>query len=93
MSSNQKERGGISLRTVHFLLIIGAVFVSILMFLTSYRLSTEFESMTETSERQIELRKAARELMDASDYLTGKCSAFYTERRPDFYGRVFQGSL
>ena len=58
MSSNQKERGGISLRTVHFLLIVGAVIVSILMFLTSYRLSTEFESMTETSERQIELRKA-----------------------------------
>ena len=76
MSSNQKERGGISLRTVHFLLIIGAVFVSILMFLTSYRLSTEFESMTETSERQIELRKAARELMDASDYLTDRVRCF-----------------
>jgi diguanylate cyclase (GGDEF)-like protein len=76
MSSNQKERGGISLRTVHFLLIIGAVFVSILMFLTSYRLSTEFESMTEASERQIELRKAARELMDASDYLTENVQRF-----------------
>jgi len=76
MSSNQKERGGISLRTVHFLLIVGAVFVSILMFLTSYRLSNEFESMTETSERQIELRKAARELMDASDYLTENVQRF-----------------
>lgn len=67
---------GISLRTINISLIIGAVLVSVLMFVSTFRLSSSFRRVTETSEQQIELRKAARELMDASDYLTEKVQRF-----------------
>ena len=50
--------------------------VSALMFVSTFRLSSSFRRVTETSEQQIELRKAARELMDASDYLTEKVQRF-----------------
>jgi diguanylate cyclase (GGDEF)-like protein len=46
------------------------------MFYSTYHLSTSFRSLTETSEQQIELRKAVRELMDASDYLTESAQRF-----------------
>jgi diguanylate cyclase (GGDEF)-like protein len=61
---------------VHFWLIVGAIIISALMFYSTYHLSTSFRSLTETSEQQIELRKAARELMDASDYLTENVQRF-----------------
>ena len=76
MILKQKEKDGISLRRVHFWLIVGAVIISGLMFYSTYHLSTSFRSLTETSEQQIELRKAARELMDASDYLTESVQRF-----------------
>jgi diguanylate cyclase (GGDEF)-like protein len=72
----QKQNDGVSLRTVHFWLIVGAIIISALMFYSTYHLSTSFRSLTETSEQQIELRKAARELMDASDYLTENVQRF-----------------
>ncbi|MBR1711532.1 MAG: diguanylate cyclase [Clostridia bacterium] len=72
----RNHRDGISLRTVHIWLIIGAVFISGLMFLSTYHLSTSFRDLTETSEQQIQLRKAARELMDASDFLTENVQRF-----------------
>ena len=46
------------------------------MLFRSYHLFSSFRHLTETSEQQIELRKAARELMDASDYLTEKVQRF-----------------
>ena len=47
-----------------------------LMFYSTFHLSVSFRRLTEASEDQIELRKAARELMDASDYLTEKVQRF-----------------
>lgn len=76
MALGERNHKGISLRTVNFSLIIGAVLVSVLMFVSTFRLSSKFRRVTETSEQQIELRKAARELMDASDYLTEKIQRF-----------------
>ena len=76
MALGERNHKGISLRTVNFSLIIGAVLVSALMFVSTFRLSSSFRRVTETSEQQIELRKAARELMDASDYLTEKVQRF-----------------
>ena len=67
MTTKQKKKDGVSLRTVHFWLIIGAIIISVLMLYATYHLSASFRSLTATSEQQIELRKAARELMDASD--------------------------
>ena len=76
MTETKSKAGGISLRTIHLFLIIGAVAIAALMILTTYHLSTSFSRLAETSEQQIELRKAARELMDASDYLTEKVQRF-----------------
>lgn len=67
---------GISLRTVHTLLVIGAVIIAGLMLYSTYHLSVSFQNLTKASEQQIELRKAARELMDASDYLTESVQRF-----------------
>ena len=76
MNIQRKQSKGISLRTIHFWLIIGAVLISGLMLFSTFHLSAGFRDLTETSEQQIQLRKAARELMDASDYLTEKVQRF-----------------
>jgi len=76
MLQKQKQDVGISLRTIQFLMIVGAVIICVLMFFSTYHLSTSFRNLTATSEQQIELRKAARELMDASDYLTESVQRF-----------------
>ena len=76
MALGERNHKGISLRTVNISLIVVAVLVSVLMFVSTFRLSSSFRRVTETSEQQIELRKAARELMDASDYLTEKVQRF-----------------
>ena len=72
----KKEKKGLSLRTIHLWMIIGALVLCSLMFLSTYHLSNSFRQLTMTSEQQIELRNATRELMDASDYLTEKVQRF-----------------
>ncbi len=76
MLDENKNKEGMSLRTIHFWLIVGSVIICALMFFSTYHLFSSFEHLTETAEQQIELRKAARELMDASDYLTEKVQRF-----------------
>ena len=76
MALKHMQDGGISLRTIHACLIIGAVIISGLMLFSTFHLSTSFQDLTDASEQQISLRKAARELMDASDYLTEKVQRF-----------------
>ena len=76
MGWKRDKTEGISLRTIYFWLIIGAVIISGVMVYFTFQLSSSFRRLTETSEQQIELRKAARELLDASDYLTEKAQRF-----------------
>lgn len=89
MALGERNHKGISLRTVNIILIIGAVLVSVLMFVSTFRLSSRFRRVTETSEQQIELRKAARELMDASDYLTEKIQRFTVTADMKFVDEYF----
>ena len=84
-----KKRDGLSLRTVYVLLIIGAVIISILVFYATFHMSAGFRRLTEASERQIELRKAARELTDSSDYLTEKVQRFTVEGDLRFLDEYF----
>lgn len=88
LKQNQKE--GISLRTIHIALIVGAVIISCMMLYSTYHLSSSFQRLTETSEQQIELRKAARELMDASDYLTEKVQRFTVQGDMSFLHEYFK---
>ena len=60
MKLKHKRNGGISLRTTHFILVIGAVIISCLMFYSTFHLSVSFQRLTDASEEQIELRKAAK---------------------------------
>ena len=74
--STKKPRKGLSLRTIQIWLIVGAVVVSGLMFYSTYNLSASYRQLTETTQQHIELRKAALELMEASDYMTEKVQRF-----------------
>ena len=89
MSLNQQPKKGISLRTINICLIVGAVVLSGLIFFSTYRLSASFRNLTETAEQQIELRKAALELMDASDYLTENVQRFAVQGDPRFMDAYF----
>ena len=86
----QEKSGGVSLRIIHVWLIIGAVLISAMMFYATYQLSSSFRSLTELSEQQIDLRKAARELMDASDYLTEKVQRFTIDGDMKFLNEYFE---
>ncbi len=76
MDETNKKHDGISLRRVHLWMIVGAAIISAVMFFSTYHLTRSFRHLAETSEQQIELSRAARELMDASDYLTEKAQRF-----------------
>ena len=67
---------GISLRTLHKILIITAVILSAIMIYSTYHLSKNSSKLAKISEQQLELRKAAQDLMDASDYLTDNVQLF-----------------
>lgn len=87
------KKDGISLRTIHLLLIIGAVAISALMLYSTFQLTGSFKNLTEDSEQQIELRKAARELTDASDYLTEKVQRFTVIGDSRFLDEYFEEAL
>lgn len=88
MLKETKEEG-LSLRTVNLVLMIGAVIISCMMFFSTYQLSSSFQNLTTASEEQIELRKAARELMDASDYLTERVQRFTVNGDMQFLEEYF----
>jgi len=89
MSLKQKREEGISLRITQILLVIGAVIMSCLMLYSTYHLSVSFRNLADTSEEQIEMRKAARELMDASDYLTENVQRFTVNGDTRFMDEYF----
>ena len=72
----EKTENGISLRSIQVVLIIGAVVISGLMLFSTFRLYDSFQKLTTVSKQQIQMRDAARELMDASDYLTEQAQRF-----------------
>ena len=90
MVPKKDQNEGISLRTVNIFMIIGAVVISCLMVYFTYQLSVSFRDLTKSSEQQIELRKAALELMDASDYLTEKVQRFTVHGDMRFLEEYFQ---
>ncbi len=89
MTSDYNKNEGISLRKTHLILVIGAVIISVLMFYSTFHLAVSFQRLTHAGEEQIELRKAARELMDASDYLTEKVQRFTVQGDMKFLEEYF----
>lgn len=75
MMHNIRERG-ISHRIVHLWLVIIIVLFSGTVVYTTYRLTGTFLRITAASRQNVELQKAAHELMNASDYLTEQVQRF-----------------
>ena len=73
---SEKGNKGISLRTTYILIVIIATIISGLLFYSTFRLSVGFRILADSTEEQIEKRKAARELMDASDFMTESVQCF-----------------
>ena len=88
MFSKQRQNG-ISLRKAHIFLVAGAILIAALMFYSTVRLNLSFHRLTDAAEGQIELRKATRELMDASDYLTEKVQRFTVHGEARFMEEYF----
>lgn len=80
---------GISLRKIHiWLLIILALVTSTVVF-TTYQLEQTFFRVEASFKAHSELQKAARELMDASDYLTEQVQRFTISGDRLFLDRYF----
>ena len=89
MFLEEDQDKGVSLRTIHLWLIIGAVIISGLMILFTFQLSASFQALTTASEQQVKLAQAARELMDASDYLTERVQRFTVQGDMRFLEEYF----
>ena len=80
---------GISLRKIHiWLLIILALVTSTVVF-TTYQLEQTFFRVEASFKAHSELQKAARELMDASDYLTEQVQRFTISGDKRFLDQYF----
>ena len=71
-----KTEHGISLRSIHVVLIVVMIVMSGIVIYSTYRLTSTFLSLVSATEENSELEKAAHELMDASDYLTEQVQRF-----------------
>ncbi|MBE6740948.1 MAG: diguanylate cyclase [Ruminococcaceae bacterium] len=76
IKSKLKPKDGVSLRTIHLLLVIGAFVLSGLMLFSATYLSISFKNLTENSQKYFELKNACLELNDASDYMTERVQRF-----------------
>ena len=91
--AEKQKHEGVSLRTIQICLITGAVLFSALMLFFTFFLSSNFKTLTERSEHHVELRKAALELMDASDYLTENVQRFTIVGDTRFLNAYFDEAL
>ena len=72
----RKKEEGISHRRIHIWLIITIVILSGTVVYSTYSLLSTFRQITDSFQQNSELRKAAYELMNASDYLTEQVQRF-----------------
>lgn len=70
-----KERG-VSLRAAHLIMVVIALVVTAALIIETYLSSQAFKELSGATEEYIELEKAAKELMEASDYLTQEVQSF-----------------
>lgn len=93
MSLDQNMNRGISLRTIHALLVIVALVVSCMMFYSTRQMSKSYEITAKASKEHVELRKAALELLDASDFLSEKARRFTVDGNMAFVDEYFREAL
>ena len=81
---------GVSLRFVHKALFIIAVIASGILLYATYRSSSTFYHLSDTTDEYIELQKAAYQLMEASDFLTENAQRFTVNRGTKFLDAYFR---
>ena len=86
----KEKTDGISLRAVYGLIIIAALVICGLMFYSTFKLTGNVRRMTDASEKQIALDKAAHELMEASDFLTESVQRFTVAGDRRFMDEYFE---
>ena len=85
-----KQSKGVSLKTINYLLVIVAVFISGMMLYVTFELSDSFYGLTVSSDNNIKLGKATHELMNASDHLTEKVQRFTATGEMRFLNEYFE---
>ena len=88
-----KKTVGISLRTLYAWMMIAALVISGLMFYFTFSLTATVRHLTEATEDQMAMDKAAHELMDASDYLTERVQRFAVSGDLRFLEEYFTEAL
>lgn len=73
---SKKGNRSISLRSINASLIIVVVIMSGMVLYAAFHLASSFEHLAEAEKQHYAMGKAARELMDASDYLTENVQRF-----------------
>ncbi len=84
-----KSEKGISLRIIHIFLITFTVFISGIIIFYTYRLTSNFMSLSNVVEEYMNLEKAAHKLMEASDYLTENVQRFTVDGEREFLDAYF----
>ncbi|MBP5665742.1 MAG: hypothetical protein J6X87_05625, partial [Clostridia bacterium] len=83
------KNDGISLRLIHVILVTLAALISAVLIVSTIRFSTTFADFTKATEEYVELHQDAKELMDASDYLTEKVQRFTLDGNTTYLADYF----
>ena len=81
---------GLSLRTLHKVLVFITVVLSAMLVLSTFHLTSTFRKVTDASEEHMKLEKAALELMEASDYLTESVQRYTINGDSRFLDQYFE---
>ncbi len=84
-----KLKKDLSLRRIHIVLIIVLVLVSLTVMFSTFELASSFLRISKAYKENLELQDAARELMDASDYLTEQVQRFTISGEKRFLDAYF----
>lgn len=91
MKKNRKVNNeGISLRVVHFAMVVCAVIISLLLVFSTYQSSNVFTALNKATGNYIVRQAAAHELMEASDYLTEMVQRFTLEGETQYLDNYFE---
>ena len=84
------EQNGVSLRTLHKVLIASALVVSATLLIATYHSSDEFVQLAGSADEYIKMRKSATALMEGSDYLTEMVQRFTLAGDKEYLDAYFE---
>ena len=73
---NRESSGGLSLRVLNNLIILGAVVISVSLLFNLYETLTNYWHLQEVTQRCIDCQQDEKLFLDGTDYLTEECRAY-----------------